>query len=201
MWDERYGTTDYVYGTAPNGFLEAHAHLLPPGEVLCLAEGEGRNAVFLARHGHLVTAVDASPVGLAKARALAARHGVEIETVCADLADYPLGVDRWVGIVSIFAHLPPALRRRVHAQVPAALRPGGLFLLEAYTPEQVALGTGGPKSPELMMDAATLAEELAGLEFLQLEELRREVIEGRGHTGQGAVVQVVARKPDPQLKR
>lgn len=196
MWDERYSTTDYVYGTAPNRFLETHAHLLPPGEVLCLAEGEGRNAVFLARRGYRVTAVDASPVGLAKAERLAAEQGVEIETVCADLAHFPLGADRWAGIVSIFGHLPPDVRRRVHAQIPAALRPGGVLLLEAYTPAQIALGTGGPKSPELMMSAATLADELAGLEFLRLEELRREVVEGMGHTGRGAVVQVVARKPD-----
>jgi hypothetical protein len=120
---------------------------------------------------------------------------VKIETFVADLVDYPIVAGAWAGIVAIFAHLPPALRRQVHRAVVTGLQPGGVFVLEAYTPAQLALGTGGPKSPELLMTLAGLREELSGLELLIARELEREVIEGNGHTGRGAVVQILARRP------
>jgi SAM-dependent methyltransferase len=167
---------------------------IPAGPVLCLAEGEGRNAVHLASLGHAVTAVDQSAAGLAKAQRLAAARGVEIRTVVADLAMYPIVPGAWAGIVATFAHLPPALRRAVHAAVVQGLAPGGVFILEAYTPAQLAFDTGGPKAPELLMPLAALREELAGLEFLVAREIEREVVEGCGHTGRGAVVQVLARR-------
>lgn len=195
MWDEKYGTEDYVYGKVPNRFLEEHAAELPPGDVLCLAEGEGRNAVFLAGLGFHVTAVDLSPVGLDKAQRLAAEKSVEIETICADLADYDLGTQRWDAIVSIFGHLPSEVRRQVYSRLPAALRPGGVLLLEAYTPDQMGRGTGGPRSVDLLVTAHMLRDELPGLQILHLEELERDVVEGRGHTGPAAVVQLLARKP------
>jgi len=197
MWDERYSAEGYVYGTEPNGFLAAKADRLPAGgRVLCLGEGEGRNAVWLAEQGFEVTAVDASAVGLHKARALAAQRGVRIATVHADLADFVIERGTWDGIVSVFCHLPAALRAAVHRQCVAGLRPGGVLLLEAYTPDQVGRGTGGPPTAELMMDAETLRLELAGLEPLELAETEREIHEGVFHNGIGAVVQVLARKPD-----
>jgi SAM-dependent methyltransferase len=195
MWDERYSAEGYVYGTEPNGFLAAKADLLPAGRVLCLGEGEGRNAVWLAEQGFEVTAVDASAVGLHKARALAAERGVRISTVNADLADFAIEPAVWDGIVSIFCHLPAALRAEVHRRCVAGLRSGGVLLLEAYTPDQVGRGTGGPPTAELMMDAETLRLELAGLEFLELSETEREIHEGVFHNGLGAVVQLVGRKP------
>jgi SAM-dependent methyltransferase len=194
-WDERYRCEEYVYGTEPNDFLRAQAHRLPRGRILCLAEGEGRNAVYLAGLGHQVTAVDASRVGLAKARRLAAARGVRIETVAADLAGYAPGRAAWDGIVSIFCHLPPAVRARLHAALADALRPGGWLILEAYTPAQVGRGTGGPPDPALTMDLETLREELGALEWVHALETEREVREGRLHTGRGAVVQLVARRP------
>ena len=194
-WDERYDTTDFVYGREPNAFLAEVSGMIPPGNVLCLAEGEGRNAVFLARQGHRVVAVDSSAVGLAKAARLAEESGVRIETMTADLADFALEPGKWDAIVSIFCHLPPTVRRALHRKVVEGLRPGGLFILEAYTPAQLALRTGGPPTEEMMMTLADLREELAGLEFLQGREMERDVVEGRLHTGRGAVVQVVARKP------
>lgn len=196
MWDQRYGEPGFAYGTEPNDFLvESVDHVTPRGAVLCLAEGEGRNAVYLARRGHEVTGVDGSPVGLEKARALAEQHGVAIHTVVADLADYDLGVARWDAIISIWCHLPPALRARVHRAVVAALRPGGVVVLEAYTPDQLAYKTGGPPVAEMMMTLAGLREELAGLDFVVGREVVREVHEGKYHDGTSAVVQVVARKP------
>ena len=193
-WNDRYAAAGHFYGEAPNAFVAEVALQIPAGPVLCLAEGEGRNAVHLATLGHRVTALDQSEVGLAKARRLAAARGVEIETVATDLADYSIAVAAWAGIVATFAHLPPALRRRVHRDVVAGLQPGGVFILEAYTPAQLAFGTGGPKLPELLMTLADLREELSGLKFLIARELERDVIEGSGHNGRGAVVQILARR-------
>ncbi|WP_043740694.1 class I SAM-dependent methyltransferase [Thioalkalivibrio nitratireducens] len=196
MWDQRYGTDEYVYGTEPNEFLrEAVGNLPRQGRALCLAEGEGRNAVFLAEQGFEVHAVDASPVGLAKAKRLAVQRGVRIDTEVADLDVYRIEPESWHLIVSIFCHLPAPVRRTLHRQVVQGLRPGGRLILEAYTPAQLALGTGGPSDASLMMTLDELRTELAGLEFEHAREYEREVHEGRLHTGHGAVVQVVAVRP------
>ena len=195
MWNERYSAPGYVYGTAPNDFLAAQAHRIPLGRVLSLADGEGRNGVHLASLGHAVTSVDASSVGLAKACALATARGVRIETIEADLAEFAIAADAWEGIVSIFCHLPPSLRRRVHGQVVRGLVPGGIFILEAYRPAQLAFGTGGPSDPDLMPTLEALREELAGLELEHALETERGVQEGDCHRGRSAVVQVVARRP------
>ncbi|BCL75766.1 SAM-dependent methyltransferase [Jeongeupia sp. HS-3] len=195
MWDERYSTDDYAYGTTPNGFLADNVAALPKGRVLSLAEGEGRNAVFLATQGYAVTAVDASRVGLEKAGRLAEAHGVEIERLHADLAEFDPGEACWDGVVSIFCPLPSRLRKALHRKVVAALKPGGVFVLEAYTPAQLQHRTGGGSSADTMVTAAMLRDELAGLDFRHLRELEREVIEGTYHTGLGAVVQLIAVKP------
>jgi SAM-dependent methyltransferase len=194
MWDERYGSEDYAYGTEPNEFLKTYFHHLSKGSILSLAEGEGRNAVFLARQGYAVTAVDSSRVGLEKAGKLAEQHGVTIERVHADLASFDFGLAQWDGIVSIFCPLPSILRKDVHRKVVAALKPGGVFLLEAYTPDQLRHGTGGGTNVDTMQTKASVSHELAGLEFAHLAELEREVIEGIYHTGLGAVVQAIAAK-------
>lgn len=194
MWDERYSESEYAYGKEPNSWLVSVAEQIPQGRVLCLCEGEGRNAVFLARQGCQVTAVDASAVGMAKARQLAKERGVEIDTVVSDLADFSIAPGAWDAIVSIFCHVPPKLRVSVHKQCVAGLKPGGMLILEAYTPRQIDYGTGGPPVAEMTMALAALREELSGLEFLHARELERDVVEGRYHTGKGAVVQIVARK-------
>lgn len=194
-WEARYAGEEYVYGTEPNGFLASVAHRIPPGPVLCLGDGEGRNGVHLAGLGHDVTSVDASRVGLDKARRLAAERGVALRTVHADLAGYVIEEGAWAGIVSIFCHLPPALRARVHAAAVRGLRPRGLLVLEAYTPAQLSLGTGGPSAVELLVPPDVLTSELAGLRLERLAELRRPVVEGSRHTGEAAVVQVLGVKP------
>ena len=193
-WDERYSKPEFAFGTEPNDFLVSVADQIPPGPVLMLGEGEGRNAVFLAGLGHEVVAVDQSEVGLAKARQRAAERGVHVQTQQADLGDYPIQPGAWAGIVSIFCHLPPAVRVPLYAAVARGLRPGGVFVLEAYTPRQFGRGTGGPPSPELMVSLDDLTRELAGLEFLHARELEREVREGTYHTGLASVVQLVARR-------
>ena len=192
MWDEEFLKEEFVYGVEPNDFLVERHDAIPKGRVLLLAEGEGRNAIFLAQRGYDVTAVDISQVGLTKAKRRAEEVGVELATVCADLEDYDLGEGRWDGIVSISCHLPPALRRAVHGKVERALVPGGVFLLEAYTPKQLARGTGGPPSSDMMMTSAILKDELPLLSFPHLRELERSVIEGVNHTGHADVVQAIA---------
>jgi SAM-dependent methyltransferase len=194
FWDERYSDSRFIYGTEPNEFLESVADRLPAGPILSLAEGEGRNAVYLAGLGYEVVAVDQSDVGLAKARKLAAEREVHIQTMQADLDDFTIEPGAWAGIVSIFCHLPPLLRVPLHAAVARGLRPGGVFVLEAYTPRQFGRGTGGPPSPEMLVSLDDLTEELAGLEFLHALELEREVREGLYHTGLASVVQLVARR-------
>jgi SAM-dependent methyltransferase len=195
FWNQRYAREDYVYGTAPNDFVSECLPRIPPGPVLCLAEGEGRNAVYLAAQGRAVTAVDQSEVALAKAHQLAATHGVRIETVAADLAVYPIAPGAWAGIVATWLHLPPGLRRAVLGQVVCGLQPGGCFMFEAYTPAQLAYNTGGPRDAQLLPTAVQLREELVGLEFEVLREIERDVREGTAHGGRAAVVQVLARRP------
>lgn len=195
MWDQRYSSETYAYGTEPNEFLATMFENLPDGRVLCLGEGEGRNAVWLAQQGHEVTSVDSSKVGLAKARRLAEARGAKITTVHADLVDFDIEPRHWDVIVSIFCHLPPELRRDVHRRGVEGLRSSGVMLLEAYTPQQLKYKTGGPPTADMMMDMQSLCAELTGLEFLHLQECVRDVHEGEFHNGPGAVVQALAKKP------
>jgi SAM-dependent methyltransferase len=196
MWDQRYAEPGFAYGTEPNDFLREQAGALAPGSaVLCLAEGEGRNGVYLASLGHRVHAVDLSSVGLEKARRLAAERSTSITTEVADLASYDPGTERWDAVVSIWAHLPPTIRAPLYERVARALKPGGLFLLEAYTPDQLRHGTGGPRDAALLVTLATLRAELPGFEELVARELERDVQEGAYHRGTSSTVQWLARKP------
>lgn len=196
MWDERYDTDDYVYGTEPNDFLREQVGLIgePPRAVLCLADGEGRNGVYLARLGHRVLSVDASAVGLRKAARLAEREGVPLETRLADLTEHTFPAEAFDAVVSIFCHVPEAGRPHLHRQVARTLKPGGILILEAYTPAQVPRDTGGPDTPDRTPTAVELEAAFADLEILSSREFDRQVVEGRGHTGLGAVVQFIARK-------
>jgi SAM-dependent methyltransferase len=194
MWDKRFSEPGYAYGTEPNGFLASVADRIPSGNILCLAEGEGRNAVYLAELGYDVTAVDRSTVGLAKAEALAHNRGVTIETVNADLEEYEIEPGVWQGIVSIFCHLPPVIRAALHERCLRGLVPGGVFVLEGFTPGQLELGTGGPKNRELLMELEIIRQELPGLRLEIAREIEREVIEGKYHGGTASVVQILAVK-------
>jgi SAM-dependent methyltransferase len=193
-WDARYREQGWAFGTEPNDFLREQADQLPPGRVLCLAEGQGRNAVWLAQRGHDVTAVDQSAVGLEGAQQLAAERGVTITTVRADLAAHTIEPGAWNGIVSIYAHVEGTLRARVHAAVERGLAPGGVFVLEAYRPDQIGRGTGGPSEDDRMVNLERLRRELPALEFVVAREVDREVLEGHRHRGLSSVVQLVARR-------
>ncbi|MBI5766553.1 MAG: methyltransferase domain-containing protein [Verrucomicrobia bacterium] len=196
-WNQRFGAADYYYGTEPNDFVASVAHHLPPGPVLCLGEGEGRNAVFLAALGHDVLAVDQSDAGLAKARHLAASRGLPLRTEVADLAQFVIAPAAWSGVVATFVHLPVELRHTVHRAAVTGLQPGGCLVLELYHPDQVRHRTGGPvNNPELLVTLDALRAEIADLpvDFLVAKELEREVREGPGPHGLGSVVQLLARR-------
>jgi len=196
MWDERYAEAGFAYGLEPNEFLASQAAAFPAGgRLVSWGEGEGRNALYLAGRGLRMTALDLSDVGLAKARQRATQLGLALATVAGDLTAYDLGRDAWDGIVSIWCHMPSAVRKAAHAKVLGALKPGGLFLLEAYTPAQLKFGTGGPKDLDMLADLAELKLELPGLEWLVAQELERDVQEGKYHAGRSAVVQLLGRKP------
>lgn len=193
MWNERYSAEEYIYGTEPNAFLAEHAKMLV-GPVLSLAEGEGRNAVFLASLGIDVLGVDSSEVGLAKARKLAESRSVNIRTEVVDLAQYEPPADAFGAVVSIFAHLRSALRARLYPLIARSLKPGGVILLEAYSKEQIKRNTGGPKDVDMLMSAADLERAFPDCEVVLLQELEREVVEGTFHTGVASVVQFLGRK-------
>lgn len=196
FWDSRYADDDYFYGTAPNHWLTTQANRLQPGmSALAVGDGEGRNGVWLAEKGLAVTSVDASPRAQAKARALAARRGVAIDTVCTDLRHWDWPQAAFDCVVSIFLHLPPDCRAGMHRRMLAALKPGGLLLLQAYTPRQLDHGTGGPRAVELLYSAAMLREDLAEAEIISLKEVVCHLHEGTGHNGASAVVELVARRP------
>jgi len=195
MWDDRYSTENYFYGTNPNDFLKvASEKLNTNSRILCLAEGEGRNAVYLAGLGHNVTGVDFSNSGYLKATSLAKEKNVQIDYVVADLSQYDFGVNKWDAIVSIFCHLPSDLRKNVMVNVVSALKPNGLYIVEAYTPDQLTLNTGGPKNVDFLLTEQLLKNELPDLRWDFIQSTQREVLEGDGHTGLSFVVQGIARK-------
>jgi SAM-dependent methyltransferase len=194
-WDERYAVREYFYGKEPNDFLKlCSPHLDPGARILSLGEGEGRNAHYLLNLGHSLLCVDGSSVARDKALKLCEPYASGFEYRVEDLAH-----SHWDGpfdaVISIWCHLPSQLRRKVHQSALAALKPGGLFILEAYRPEQIPLGTGGPKDPDMLLTPELLRDELPGLDFLILQETFRTVHEGEGHKGRSATVQMLARRP------
>ena len=193
MWNERYDSNEFAYGTEPNSFLAENAKLLT-SPVLSLAEGEGRNAVFLASLGLEVLGVDGSAVGLAKAQQLAESKGVSIRTEVADLATYVPPANHYGSVVSISAHLPSDIRRRLYPLVVQCLKPGGIILLESYSKSQLTRNTGGPKDSDMLLITEDMVKEFPDCEVILCQEIEREIVEGEFHTGLASVVQFIARK-------
>ncbi len=197
-WNARFQTEDYLFGTAPNGFLATQIYRLKPGwRALAVADGEGRNGVFLAKHGLSVLSVDFSPVALAKAHRLAARENVALATECADLAHWEWGRERFDAVVGIFIQFAdPALRARMFRSMKDTLTPGGLVLIQGYRLEQLRYGTGGPKEIDHLYTADTLRRAFVGFDILHLAEHDDVIREGTGHDGMSALIDLVARKPE-----
>jgi len=193
FWNERYADGDYLYGTEPNSFLAGNASLLS-GPVLSLSEGEGRNAVFLAAHGLEVLGVDISTVALEKAKKLAESRGVEIKTTVADLGTFEPQENHYGSVISIFGHLPSAVRDKFYPLIGGSLKSGGIVLLESYSENQPSRDTGGPKDPDMLMTVEKIRREFPNFEPIILREVEREIIEGKKHSGLGSVVQFIGRK-------
>jgi len=194
-WNERYAGEGYAFGTEPNDFLVSVEPRLPRGRALSLAEGEGRNATWLAARGFEVWSVDGSAVGVEKTLRLAGERGVTVHAEVGDLAAFTIAPGAWDVIVSVFMHLPQPLRGAVLRAAAAGLAPGGVFVMEAYAPDQIGRGTGGPPDAERLAPLEELLGELEGLEVLHAAALEREVVEGHLHSGAASVIQILARRP------
>jgi SAM-dependent methyltransferase len=196
-WDERYQGEGYRFGETPNAFLVAQQARLEPGaRALVIADGEGRNGVWLARQGLDVVTTDISPVAVAKARALAAREHVTIDARIADLANWSWPVAAFDVVVAVFIQFAgPPLRDHVFAAMKAALRPGGLLLLQGYRPEQLGFATGGPRDPAAFYTESLLRDVFADFGVLELKAYDAELCEGSAHNGPSAVIDLVARRP------
>jgi SAM-dependent methyltransferase len=197
FWNERYGSEEYVYGTNPNQFLKEQLSNLNPGKILLPGDGEGRNAAFAASSGWDVWAFDQSTEGKQKAMRLAREQKVEdrIRYEVCDVTDYETE-GNFDLVASIYFHLPKKLRISFHRKVYEWLKPGGLYLIEAFRPEQVLnqRNTGGPKTVELMETVEELRGTLADLEIEQLESLTVHLKEGRHHEGDADIIRFLGRK-------
>ncbi len=194
-WDERFGEKDYAYGTEPNDFLRIRAHVLPRrGKILCICEGEGRNAVYLAQEDFKVTAMDASKVGMEKALALAEEKNVDLEYFVSDIENFDMGKEKWDGIVSISAHFPSKLAKNVYKRAEKALKDNGVFMLEGYNAGQLEYDTGGPKDADRLVSLDMLKASFQTFQFLHQIDTIRDVTEGKYHTGEASVTQFIAQK-------
>jgi SAM-dependent methyltransferase len=195
-WEKRFSVPDYVFGTAPNAFLKSQTHVLPKsGTALAVADGEGRNGVWLAERGLDVLSIDWSPTALGKAQALAERRGVALRTVEVDVVRWPWPVAQFDVVVAIFIQfLTPDERRQVFAAMRNALKPGGLLLIEGYRPEQLNYKTGGPSLVENLYTRALLEAEFGSLSELRITEHDSITSEGTGHVGMAALIDLVGRK-------
>ncbi len=199
MWDERYRPASYAYGLEPNAFLVGQSNEARPGmRALVPGDGEGRNGAWLAKQGFEVDTFDLSAFGVAKAKALASDRGVSVNAVQADALAWDWPEARYDLIALIYLHLVEPERRIVHAKALKALKPGGLIVLEAFRPEQVARhaagARGGPRDPALIYSVEALREDFASEEIVLLEAAEARVDEGQLHAGESAVVRAVVRK-------
>jgi SAM-dependent methyltransferase len=195
-WNKRFETADYIFGIEPNDYLRAKAHRLAPGgRVLCVADGEGRNSVWLARQGLRVDAFDIAEVGVAKARKLADDARVRVNFDVADCDAWPWPVDTYDAVAAIFIQFAdPAMRERLFARMATALKPGGLLVLQGYTPRQLEYKTGGPPILSHLYTADMLRDAFAALEIIELDEYEADLCEGSHHAGRSALVGMIARR-------
>ncbi len=195
-WEASYRAVDNLFGTRPSTLLQSCASLLSPGQkALAIGDGEGRNGVWLAEQGLEVLSVDLSPTALRRARDLAAARRVSLETLCTDFCQWQWPVASFDLVTLIFVHLPAALRHELHRNMAAALKPGGLLIIEVFHVEQLRYGTGGPKDPGMLYDENLLLEEFAGLEVLKIEREMTTVVKAGEPDGEGMTVRFVARRP------
>lgn len=197
FWDERYRVDEYIFGTEPNVFLCTQARRFEPGsKVLDVACGEGRNSVWLARQGCDVLGIDVSPLALQKAHRLAERMAVRVEFRIEDVREWPWEPAAFDAVVCIFIQFAaPSERSRLFQGFVSTLKPGGVLVLQGYTPKQVEYGTGGPPDAAHMYTRAMLEQAFSALEIVHLQEHEQVLAEGTKHVGRSALIDLVARKP------
>lgn len=195
-WNRRFERDDFLFGTEPNAWLREHVGALPTGgRVLSVADGEGRNSVWLARQGFAVDAFDIAEVGVAKARAFAAREGVAVNFHVADVDGFAWPTAAYDGVAAIFVQFAdPALRARMFARIVQCLKPGGVLILQGYTPRQLEYRTGGPPVASHLYTEALLRDAFDALQIVELREYEADVHEGSGHRGRSALIGLVARR-------
>ncbi|MDR3494845.1 MAG: class I SAM-dependent methyltransferase [Ancalomicrobiaceae bacterium] len=196
-WESRYATPDYIFGTGPSAFLSNLRELLPQrGRALAIADGEGRNGVFLAECGLDVVSVDFSPQAQGKAVALAAARGVSIEAVTADIVAWDWPEAEFDVVAAIFFQFAePAERAAIFANIRRSLVPGGLLLLHGYRPEQLAYGTGGPSTVENLYTRPLLEQHFGDFADLSIREYDQHLEEGSRHVGMSALIDLTGRRP------
>jgi 2-polyprenyl-3-methyl-5-hydroxy-6-metoxy-1,4-benzoquinol methylase len=196
-WNRRFSQPGYLFGTEPNAWLHEHGAVWEAGQrVLCVADGEGRNSVWLAQQGLTVDAFDISEVGVRKARDFARITGVKVNFAVADIADLQWPQGLYDGVVAIFIQFAdPGLRCRIFEGLVRCLKPGGILVLQGYTPKQLEFRTGGPPFESHMYTEPLLREAFEPMEIVDLREYETELAEGTGHRGHSAVIGLVARMP------
>ncbi|MCM3121889.1 class I SAM-dependent methyltransferase [Mesobacillus sp. AQ2] len=194
-WHERFGTEQYVYGEEPNQFIKEQAHRLGKGsKIVAFAEGEGRNAVYLALQGHIVTAYDYAENGLNKTNALAERHKVKISTELKNLIHDGVPAEEFDAAFMVFGHFSKDDQKTVMDKLISTVKPGGTIMFEVYSEDQVKYGTGGPKTVEMLYDPSDVLEWIKGYKVLHFFYGEQERVEGELHTGTGHVIQVIIKK-------
>lgn len=194
FWDERYGTNEYVYGTEANDFFADNIRQVKPGYLLDLGAGEGRNAVFAAKLGWDVVAVDQSEEAQRKSMAMAKKEGVELQYHRLDVQFLDLQENAYDAAGIIFLHLPPAKRKTFHQRVYELLKPGGILIMEAFNKDQLKYRTGGPKNADMLYTKKMLEADFKDFSKLKVTQKVRYLKEGGHHNGEASVIQVKAVK-------
>lgn len=196
-WDARFSSDEYIFGTEPNVWLAQHADLFKPGmRVLAVADGEGRNSVWMAQQGLQVDAFDISPVGIEKAKKLAQQQGVEVNFSIHGVEDYPWTTGDYDAVVAIFIQFAdPDTRATLFQRMKSALKPDGLILLQGYTPKQLEYKTGGPPNLSHLYTEELLQDAFGDLDVSELTSYEQVLTEGTQHHGQSALIGFVARRP------
>ncbi|MGM0897989.1 MAG: class I SAM-dependent methyltransferase [Bacillota bacterium] len=198
-WHERFQTDEYLYGTEPNEFIKLiHPKLDVTGDALAIAEGEGRNAVYLAEQGMQVTAWDFALSGLEKTERLAKERSVVVSTEAVDLAQAEWPEESWDEIICVFGHFPKAVQQKTFEGIRRALKPGGYFLMEVYSTEQPKFGTGGPKNEQFLYRPEEVMAAFKGFRLVHFFTGEVELSEGTLHNGLSHVIQLAAQKTLPE---
>ncbi|OIJ07696.1 SAM-dependent methyltransferase [Anaerobacillus arseniciselenatis] len=194
-WDKKFNEEGYFFGTEANVFIKEWGKRISKGKILAIAEGEGRNATYLASLGHHVTTWDYSKVGIEKTLQLASEKGVTVNAKLNDLEIVEWDENKWDAIVKVFGHLPPEVKTKTFAGIKKSLKPGGLYVTEVYSTKQIEYGTGGPKITELLYEPKMFLEAFSDWKFIHFFYGEVERYEGENHTGLCHVIQAVIQKP------